>query len=84
MSQGVRSREVAEIAAAPLGWPHPGQNRALGANGAPHPVQVVPSRGEPHWEQNFPDPGVPQEGQGVAGSLTEGTVSKNEDGIGAQ
>ena len=51
-----------------------------GPTSAPHPAQAAPSRGEPQWEQNFPDPAAPQAGQGVAVALTGDRV-REEAGI---
>ena len=83
MSQGVRSRVTVGLAVVPVGRPHPEQNRAPGVSCAPQPAHAVPSRAEPQWEQNLPDPEAPQTGQGVAVALTGEPMSVKEEGIGA-
>ena len=79
MSQGVRSRDTVGLSALPVGSPHPEQNRAPGVSCAPHPGHGVPSRGEPQWEQNLPEPEAPQAGQGVAVTLTGDPTSVKEE-----
>ena len=63
-SEGVRSRKSA-LAGEPTAWPQREQNRATGERGPPLAGHGAPVRGAPQLTQNFPAPGMPQEGQGL-------------------
>jgi hypothetical protein len=68
ITHGVRSR-TRELPDPPTVFPQREQKRAVGASDTPQEEQDAPSRGEPQWEQNFPDPGVRQVGQAVGESV---------------